>query len=235
MASGATPIWSSSRTGSGSALAGLITRTASAYAGYAGVVALSDPVEGPPLDGLAAEYWRGPERFGVFDLGQDRRYWFHMATAPADAPPLGLDELTARAREWPEAVRAAIAATPAERLIAWPIHARLAPRRLTAGRVVCVGDAAHAMQPNLGQGACQVIEDAVALLSAARAGPADVPTLFEQLRLRRARTLVRRSAEGGWAAHGPWAMRAAMRIGMRLAPSAIQARMIAGLHQLPVY
>jgi 2-polyprenyl-6-methoxyphenol hydroxylase-like FAD-dependent oxidoreductase len=32
-----------------------------------------------------------------------------------------------------------------------------------AGKVVLVGDAAHAMTPNLSQGACQALEDAVVL------------------------------------------------------------------------
>ena len=38
-------------------------------------------------------------------------------------------------------------------------HRRYAP----TGRVVIMGDAAHAMQPNLGQGGCMAIEDAFQL------------------------------------------------------------------------
>ncbi len=47
----------------------------------------------------------------------------------------------------------------------------------SAGHVVLVGDAAHAMTPNLGQGACTAILDADALtraLAAAPPGPAGI-------------------------------------------------------------
>ena len=37
--------------------------------------------------------------------------------------------------------------------------------RLAVGRVALLGDAAHAMTPDLGQGACQAFEDAVVLAS----------------------------------------------------------------------
>ncbi|MEV0051950.1 FAD-dependent monooxygenase [Saccharopolyspora shandongensis] len=53
-----------------------------------------------------------------------------------------------------------------------------------AGKVALLGDAAHAMTPNLGQGACQALEDAVVLASAG-AGPAG---LADYDRLRRPRT-----------------------------------------------
>jgi 2-polyprenyl-6-methoxyphenol hydroxylase-like FAD-dependent oxidoreductase len=57
-----------------------------------------------------------------------------------------------------------------------------------------LGDAAHAMTPDLGQGACQALEDAVVLTACAAA---DVPAaLADYDRARRARTqeLVRASA-----------------------------------------
>ena len=43
---------------------------------------------------------------------------------------------------------------------------------LAVGRVALLGDAAHAMTPDLGQGACQAFEDAVTLASVL---DADVP------------------------------------------------------------
>jgi len=47
--------------------------------------------------------------------------------------------------------------------------------RWSFGRVTLLGDAAHPMTPNLGQGACQAIEDAVVLASCLANSP-DIPT-----------------------------------------------------------
>lgn len=63
----------------------------------------------------------------------------------------------------PAAVPAILGATPPEQLI-WNDIADLKPlRRFAYGRVLLLGDAAHATTPNMGQGACQAIEDAVVL------------------------------------------------------------------------
>jgi salicylate hydroxylase len=78
--------------------------------------------------------------------------------------------------------------------------------RQRGGRVLLVGDSAHAMVPTLGQGATQAIEDGCAFVAlfAARAaqGPIDVPRLTEEFAARRRERMefVRRIS---WAASAP--------------------------------
>lgn len=58
-----------------------------------------------------------------------------------------------------------------------------------------LGDAAHAMTPNLGQGACQAIEDGVALTRclAANSDPVAALRAYEARRIPRTAPIVRRS------------------------------------------
>lgn len=70
------------------------------------------------------------------------------------------------------------------------------------GRVTLVGDAAHPMKPNIGQGAAQALEDAVVLASCIRAHPEAEKALraYERRRVRRANAVVRASRQAGRAA-----------------------------------
>nr|WP_281382000.1 FAD-dependent monooxygenase [Nocardiopsis mwathae] len=67
------------------------------------------------------------------------------------------------------------------------------------GRVALLGDAAHAMTPNMGQGACQAIEDGVTLAHLVASSPSLDTGLAEYTRVRlpRADRIVRRSARIG--------------------------------------
>lgn len=206
------------------------------YRGYGGVVALSDPVVDGGRGGLAAEYWGWGERFGLFELTGDRRYWFFMRDQPVDADPPKHDEITTRASRFPAAIGRAVRATPAERLIPFSIHARAAPRTFGRGRVVRVGDAAHAMEPNLGQGACQALEDAVALGAAACTHEVDdIASALERLRLKRVRHIVRRAAEGRHGAHGLLAKQWAVRSLLRAVPSTVTEHMVRTIETMPSY
>ncbi|NJP34418.1 FAD-dependent monooxygenase [Micromonospora thermarum] len=112
----------------------------------------------------AISWGRGTE-FGMVPIGGDRIYWFGAVTAP---PGLTVpDELAAvreRFGDWHDPIPALLAATPPESVIRTDLYHLATPLpSYVRGRVALLGDAAHAMTPNLGQGAGQAIEDAVVL------------------------------------------------------------------------
>ena len=107
--------------------------------------------------------WGPAAEFGALPLSDHETYWYGYFRHPAGA--VFPDELAA-ARErfagWPSWVRNLLAATPADRLIRNDVyHLPQGPPAYTAGRVVLIGDAAHACLPTVGQGAAMALEDAV--------------------------------------------------------------------------
>jgi salicylate hydroxylase len=72
----------------------------------------------------------------------------------------------------------------------WGLYDRKPLNSWTSGRLVLLGDAAHAMLPHLGQGANQAIEDGVALAVLLEGrDPAEVPDILPRYeKLRRVRT-----------------------------------------------
>lgn len=207
------------------------------YAGYGGVLALSEQVIGEDLDGLAAEYWGRNERFGVFELPDNRRYWFHMRTQPADAAMPDLATCMAFAQRWPLSVRRAVAATSQNALIPFAVHAKPPPKSLCApGGIIRVGDAAHAMEPNLGQGVCQGLEDASALHALAVLLQLDsIAPGYERLRLKRVRRFVAESERARFGTHGPVVGQFLMRAVMKAVPKAISKSQVQVMHSMPDY
>jgi 2-polyprenyl-6-methoxyphenol hydroxylase-like FAD-dependent oxidoreductase len=160
------------------------------------------PADAAPaqLPGITATYGRG-EAFGVVPLADGRVYWFAAAIGPQHTGVNDdINDLAARFAGWHEPIPALLAATPAEALLRHPIHHLATPLpTYVTGRVALLGDAAHAMTPDLGQGAAQALEDAV-VLSARLAGATDVgPALAGYNADRRERTqkMVRASARVG--------------------------------------
>lgn len=131
-------------------------------------VALRGILSGPVAAGEEGEYWGPGALFGVLGA-RDQAYWF--TTHRSDLPePLAVPEVVDEFRRHigprpaPVIVRALAAAGPgtsATRMWAAPPM-----RRYVRGRYVVIGDAAHAMTPNLGRGACDAILDATSLADA---------------------------------------------------------------------
>jgi 2-polyprenyl-6-methoxyphenol hydroxylase-like FAD-dependent oxidoreductase len=104
------------------------------------------------------------EIVGGAALPASRSYWFYEASS---ALVDGQDPLTAvGAEQWPAPMPAQLAATAPESVLVNRVLRLGALPTWTRGTVALLGDAAHAMEPNLGQGAAQTIEDAEALLVA---------------------------------------------------------------------
>jgi 2-polyprenyl-6-methoxyphenol hydroxylase-like FAD-dependent oxidoreductase len=114
---------------------------------------------------------------------------------------------------WHQPIPAIIEATPPDSLVITDIFDRPPPARLCRGPVVLVGDAAHAVTPDLGQGACQGLEDAAVLGTCARtaSGTADMFAAFEQRRLGHLRRIVRDSHMMGRMATTPRPLAAKVR------------------------
>ncbi len=148
----------------------------SGYGAWRGITAA--PVD---LDGQAGETVGRGRRFGIAPLADGRVYWFAVANMPADAVfPGEKSTVEQMFTGWHRPVMDLIEATPAEAIHRTPIWDLGAPLpRCHAGRIVLLGDAAHAMTPNLGQGGGQALEDAATL--AVLAGRMGDPARLEHM------------------------------------------------------
>ncbi|GAA0268168.1 FAD-dependent monooxygenase [Streptomyces polychromogenes] len=137
----------------------------------------------------AAETWGRGQRFGTVPLADGALYAYATAVVPEGYRPADVRaELLRRFGTWHHPVPALLERIDPARVLRHDLYDLAAPLpRLHHGRIAWIGDAAHAMTPNLGQGGCQAVEDAV-VLAHLLAGP-DVPAaLAAYTRARLART-----------------------------------------------
>jgi 2-polyprenyl-6-methoxyphenol hydroxylase-like FAD-dependent oxidoreductase len=170
------------------------------YAGYTAWRGVSlMPVE----PGRLTESWGAGERFGLVDIGRGRTYWFATKNAPEGEPdePEGKQaEILRRFSAWHEPIAAIAGSADQESILRNDVYYLEPLPRWSAGRIVLVGDAAHATTPGVGQGAAQAIEDAVVLGDRlARSG--DLATAFAQYEaIRRAEAVLKLSRRADKAA-----------------------------------
>jgi salicylate hydroxylase len=146
--------------------------------------------------------WFGPDRHCVcYPVSSGRQVSFGATVSAPDWREESwtargeVAELAAAYAGWhPDVTRLIGAADTVSR---WALHDRESTGRLSSGRVVVIGDAAHPMLPFQAQGANQAIEDAVVLavclLEAGRGDLAAALRRYERIRLPRTRRIQHQS------------------------------------------
>jgi 2-polyprenyl-6-methoxyphenol hydroxylase-like FAD-dependent oxidoreductase len=148
---------------------GLQTKlTKRAYSVWRGITAIDSDNEARHLglerDGDFSESYGHGRRFGILRLGPGRVHWYAAANnslRPPDMPEGAV--LRHLFSGWHAPVPELI--EKAESAICTKVQDRLVTLPWVLGRVAILGDAAHPISPNFGQGACLAIEDAVVLAS----------------------------------------------------------------------
>lgn len=180
----------------------LFGRRAPRYAGYTAWRGIAEVGDGLVPEEAGLNLWGRGSEFGLVSVGRGRCYWFVTRNAPQGAA----EDAAGRKREvldllrgWYEPARAAVEATEESKVLRNDIYDRDPLKHWSAGRVTLLGDAAHPMTPNLGQGACQAIEDAVVLARCLGSGDgvAHSLRLYEAGRIPRTTDVVRRSRLAG--------------------------------------
>ncbi|MDX3547608.1 FAD-dependent monooxygenase [Streptomyces europaeiscabiei] len=169
------------------------------YAGYTAWRTVTEPLAEPPSEGAAI--WGRGARLGYTALPGGRMYCFATASLPAGAASGSSEyaELLRRFGSWPDPVPTLLAAVPADTVLRHDLYDLPPLPSFVRGRVALLGDAAHAMTPNLGQGACQALEDAVTLAHCLDGTPDVAAALrsYDLLRRPRTQAVTRRSARLG--------------------------------------
>ncbi|MFF4962488.1 FAD-dependent monooxygenase [Streptomyces sp. NPDC001222] len=107
-------------------------------------------------------------RFTYYDIAPGVVHWMSVANGPAGGrdegtPEQTLDMLRARHAGWVDPVQQILDATVPESILRGDVVDRKPDPVWGRGRVTLLGDAAHAVSFNIGQGACLAVEDALVL------------------------------------------------------------------------
>jgi 2-polyprenyl-6-methoxyphenol hydroxylase-like FAD-dependent oxidoreductase len=136
---------------------------AARFVGYTGWRCVAPAIPRGYEGSWLTESWGEGKRFGISPLGDNRCYWYATTNGPAGvatSPNQAKQQLLDVFGHWHAPIPELIAGTRADDILRSDIFDRPNGIRWTDQRVTLLGDAAHPMTPNLGQGACAALEDA---------------------------------------------------------------------------
>ncbi len=175
----------------------------------------------PP--GTALELYGRGKRFGIGPIGLGRTGWW------ATVNNSNTNDLSKLFAGWYPPVLELIETTPPSSILKTGAFDRLPVRNWGDGRMTMIGDAIHPTTPNLGQGGCLAMEDAVVLGRCFEKYGATEEALrrYERCRYKRTTMISRYSRYYGAVGQSEnvWA-RAARRTALALVPEALALRLM---------
>ncbi|QLK86666.1 FAD-dependent monooxygenase [Staphylococcus sp. 17KM0847] len=155
------------------------------------------------LENTAYEYWGTKGRFGIVPLLNGEAYWFAAINAKESDlqfKSFNKPHLQAYFNQYPEPVRQILDKQGETGILHHDIY-DLKPLKTFVyhQRIVLLGDAAHAMTPNMGQGAGQAMEDAIILANVLETYDtlSDALARYDKLRVKHTRKVIKRSRKIG--------------------------------------
>jgi 2-polyprenyl-6-methoxyphenol hydroxylase-like FAD-dependent oxidoreductase len=202
---------------------------------YAGYTCWRAVIDNPPSSvnmHETSESWGRGSRFGIAPLNKGRLYWFACLNAKENDSvkrAYGIKELLTHFGKFHAPIPEILEHTEDRQLI-WNDIIDVKPlKKFAFGRIVLMGDAAHATTPNMGQGACLAIEDAVILANTIEDSHSveNAFRVFEKKRIQRTTTIVNGSWRLGRVAQweNPFLMKLRDTL-LRLTPSSVAENQI---------
>lgn len=172
----------------------------SGFTAFRGITSFLDPMYSLEVGG-GFEAWGSGRRFGFSQLGEGQVYWFAAINAPPGTDMQNRKEhVLQQLKDWHPPIERVVQLTDEQSILKHDIYDRKPLDTWSKGRVVLLGDAAHPMLPNLGQGGAQALEDACVLAccleKAADTTLSEISITFEsyeKIRIPRANQVVRQS------------------------------------------
>ncbi|ELR73143.1 Salicylate hydroxylase [Fulvivirga imtechensis AK7] len=183
------------------------------------------------------ESWGRRKRFGFSVIGDSEVYWFAVKSM---APHGNNDSATLKEKlldtfsDFAEPVSSIINRTPPDKIIRHDLYDLKRLDRWHTGNVCLLGDAAHAMTPNMGQGAAQGVEDAyyISNILSKVADPAKAFACFENHRRKKVDLVVNNSWRFGQLSHNPL-LQPLIKAGIRMTPKKILIKQMQELYAVP--
>ncbi len=181
------------------------------------------------------EAWGKKDRFGFVQIAENKVYWYALKSFKKDKDEFLVNDIETYFSNYHPIVNEIIDSTKEEQINTVEIS-DLKPTNIWHKENVClIGDAAHAMTPNLGQGACQAIEDAYILSMCLHKYDENIAFKeFQKLRLPKAHQVVKASWILGELAHLSNPILIGIRNQLiRLAPSSLNRKQSEQIFQIP--